>query len=212
MKRAGRFLLAVTAAAWLLPMAVFAQALQEKTFAYTGARWASSNTNVATFWEAPTLSAGETQSGGKLTLENTSDEEVTLTLAEAGLPHDNAEAMAYLDALQLQILDGDAVLFSDSYSRLEAGDSPVLQVKLASGEKKTYTLSLSCAFRYTGQLEEPPVLTWAFDSETADAAPASDGLNLQSVALIASITGTAVFGVLFIILLVQVIRRKRAAR
>lgn len=211
MKRSRQFLLTAAAVLGLLPMAVLAQTLQEKTFVYTGARWASPNTNVATFWEAPSLSAGETRSGGTLALENTSDKEVTLTLSEAGLPYDNADAMAYLDALQLQILDGETELFNDQYSRLGTGDSPVLQTKLAPGEKKIYTISLSCSFRYTGQLEELPVISWTFDSENVNTSPVSKGPDMQLMALGASITGTAVFGILFIVLLVQYVRRKRTS-
>lgn len=212
MKRVARFLTVTAAGVCLFCLNVFAQPLLEKTFVYTGARWASPNTNVSTFWEAPALTAGETRSGGTLVLENTSAKEVTLTLSEMDFPEDNADAMIYLDALRLQIRDGDTVLFDDSYSRIASNDALALQIKLAAGEKKVLSVSLSCAFRYAGQLEEPPVLTWTFDSEAADSAAAPAVLSLQPIALIASITGAVVFGGLFFVLLITYIRRRRANR
>lgn len=212
MKRVGRFLTVTMVGVFLFCLNAFAEPLLEKTFVFTGARWASPNTNVSTFWEAPALTAGETRSGGTLTLENTSAEEVTLTLSEMEFPEDNADAMTYLDALRLQIRDGDTVLFDDSYSRIASNDATALQIKLAAGEKKALSVSLSCAFRYAGQLEEPPVLLWTFDSEAGDSAAAPDGLSLRPIALVASITGAVVFGVLFFVLLVTYLRRRHANR
>ena len=105
MRRAARVIALIVAGLCLLVSGVSADTLQEKTFAYTGARWPSPNTNVATFWEAPTLAAGESRTGGVLTLENATEQSATITLTEFSLPYDNEQQMAYLNQLHLQIAE-----------------------------------------------------------------------------------------------------------
>lgn len=201
----------------LLSTVASAEALQEKTFVYNGARWPSSNTEVATFWEAPTLTAGESYTGGSLTLENASPEAVTLTLTKLGLPQDNEEQMAYLSALQLQILQGDTVVYRGAYAALLEGDAPVLQVELQPEDSRVYTVSLSCPFSYTGEPGTYPVVSWTFDSTVepvkADAGDTDDaGLNWplsaqHTVALICAVAAV-VFLTVAVGLLVRLVKHK----
>lgn len=215
MKRIIRAAALLAAGLCLLLLTASADTLQQKTFAYQGARWPSPNTDVAAFWEAPALTGGETRTGGSLTLENAADQAVTLTLTELDLPYDKAEQMTYLDQLRLQIRDGDKALYDGAYSHLVSGDKPVLQVSLEPGASKTYAITLSCPFTYTGTLKEGPVVAWTFDSHAPvveEASPDADfslfGLSGQTLAVIACITGAVVFGLLFIVLLIKFIRHK----
>lgn len=213
MRRAARVIALIVAGLCLLVSGVSADTLQEKTFAYTGARWPSPNTNVATFWEAPTLAAGESRTGGVLTLENASEQSATITLTEFSLPYDNEQQMAYLNQLHLQIADGDTLLYNGAYSHLLDGDKPVLQVTLEPGASKTYTVNTSCPFTVSGVPKETPVVSWTFDTQAPVVveSSATDWMpSGQTLALIGCIAGAVVFFVLFLLLLVKFIRSKEA--
>lgn len=215
MKSFCRILLTLAAGLCLLISPVSADTLQEKTFAYTGARWPTANTQLATFWEAPELTAGESRTGGVLTLENTTAEAVTLSLSSIGFPYDDTDQMAYLDALQLEIRQGDTLLYNGAYSSVTSG-APVIQAELEPGGTASYTISLSCPFRYTGSLSQHPVMAWTFDSRMTVSSDTEEnnetpggGLSMKSVAVIVCLAGAALFLVLFIVLLVKLVRQKR---
>ena len=215
MKSFCRILLTLAAGLCLLISPVSADTLQEKTFAYTGARWPTANTQLATFWEAPELTAGESRTGGVLTLENTTAEAVTLSLSSIGFPYDDTDQMAYLDALQLEIRQGDTLLYNGAYSSVTSG-APVIQAELEPGGTASYTISLSCPFRYTGSLSQHPVMAWTFDSRmtVSSGTEESNGISggelpIKSIAAIVCVAGAVLFLVLFIVLLVKLIRQKR---
>lgn len=213
MRRIRRLLL-LTLGLFLLAGMASADTLQEKTFAYTGARWASPSTEVAAFWEAPMLNGGETRTGGTLTLENSSSQDVTLTLTEVALPYDDAAKMAYLGNLHLQIWDGDTSLYNDVYSLIETKDIPVIQATLQPGESKQYDITLFCSFQYTDILGDTPIMAWTFDSavpviDTADGEESTGFIwDGQTMALVISIVGAVVFGLLFLLVLIKLIRQK----
>lgn len=221
MKRLLRSAVILTALLCLLTGVASADALREKTFVYNGSRWPASE-NAATFWEAPVLAAGESCTDGSLTLENASPDTVTLTLTGLGLPHDDPEQMAYLSALQLQLRQGDKLLYSGSYAHLLSSERPVLQAELQPGEARVYTVSLSCPFAYSGGGENHPVVSWTFDSavslweEPAESDPGdTTGSSFtwpldqtRTIALICGVVAVGLFA-LAIVLIVGLIRGKR---
>ncbi len=118
-------------------------------------------------WEQPTLQAGEAlATPGTLTLANNTTAEHTVTLDSVELPYDNTAALTYLNHLHLTVCEGDTVLYSGPYSRINDKDGGlVLSRRLAPGETATYTVGLRCDYTFTGDstgLENGTLLNWQF--------------------------------------------------
>lgn len=165
MKRALRFVAAILTLLALFTATVSADVLQEKTFVHTGGPRPTANTDTVTFWEAPTLNAGESYAPGKLTLQNASDDPTTMTLTKMGLPYEQKEQLDYLDALHLIIRQEDRVVYDGSYARLSE-DPTALQVTLQPEESAVYTVTLSRPFTYTQKVNQFPIVAWTFSSST----------------------------------------------
>lgn len=115
------------------------------------------------FWEYPTVPAGQTRlTQGTLTLKNSTGQDATVRLDEVELPYTDPAALDYLAALTITIRDGDTVLYDGPYSAINDGGLR-LTAQLASGQTKTYTISLRCAFSYEGNPDTvTKQLFWAF--------------------------------------------------
>ena len=123
------------------------------------------NPAQAAFWEYPILPAGQTKlTQGTLTIKNNTGRDATVRLEEVELPYDDPDALDYLAALTITIRDGDAVLYNGPYSAINDGGLQ-LTVPVASGQMKSYTISLHCAFSYEGDpAAAAKPLFWAFSA------------------------------------------------
>ena len=169
MKRALRFVAAILTLLTLFTATVSADVLQEKAFVHTGGPRPTANTDTVTFWEAPTLNAGESYAPGKLTLQNASDDPTTMTLTKMGLPYEQKEQLDYLDALHLIIRQEDRVVYDGSYARLSENPT-ALQVTLQPGESAVYTITLSRPHGTRPTLLDIPIVL-----EQEDAPPLGTG-------------------------------------
>lgn len=131
----------------------------------SGTGMIAENPAQAAFWEYPILPAGQTKlTQGTLTIKNNTGRDATVRLEEVELPYDDPAALDYLAALTITIRDGDVVLYNGPYSAINDGGLQ-LTVPVASGQMKSYTISLHCAFAYEGDpAAAAKPLFWAFSA------------------------------------------------
>lgn len=122
------------------------------------------NSNDPTFWEWPTMEAGYTRTGGKLTLRNTSTYDVQYRLTGVTLPYEDTEVLEFLNAVTLILRMGDTVLFHDRMVQLDTFtyDFGVL----GSEESRELSVELHCDFAYTGKIKSVKTpIQWHFHAE-----------------------------------------------
>ncbi len=119
---------------------------------------------AATFWEAPTLKAGEAPAeSGQLIFHNRTSAVQKLGLKTVVLPYDNEESLRYLNHVNLTIQSGDTVLYDGPYSRINDDPTFKLTAELQPGDWVGYTVRLYCDFGYAGQgLAKDETIQWQF--------------------------------------------------
>lgn len=170
----------------------------------------SQQEGATAFWEAPDLLTGQSYRTGKIVLENRTAYTADFVLSEVTLPYDSPQALTYLDALSLRVCEGDTVCYSGRMTRI-MDSTPILTVaSVPAGETRTLTVSLSCAYTYTGGVPSYPSLVWRFQPQLKAAEPTvttAAGLPDDSTAF--PWVGVAVgAGVLLAAVAVLVCRRK----
>lgn len=127
-------------------------------------------TQPVTFWEQPTLRAGETVTvAGKLTLTNTTDSQQTLSLKTVKLPYGDEAALEYLNHLHLKVYLGEAMQYNNLYSRINTENNLHKDIVLEAGASITYTLYLTCDYSYSGaDFTNSAVLDWEFLPQLLD--------------------------------------------
>lgn len=130
-------------------------------------------TEPTTFWEIPTLRAGESfVTSGTLSIVNKTDLTRNITFDQVIFPFEDEQALEYLNHLTLIIKNEDMVLYNGPYSRInDADNKPSLKAMLPPGESCVYTIQLKCDYTYTGSdFTNETVLEWRFrapvDSDT----------------------------------------------
>lgn len=123
--------------------------------------------DTATFWEFPVLTPGQSRNDGTLTLKSEIAGDAVIDMTKVTLPYDNEEALGYLNALHLHVVDEEGnVIYDDSYvhiaDRDENGKMNVLKITLKGGESRTYHIGLSCDFGYTGKTNPGNVLVYTY--------------------------------------------------
>lgn len=136
-------------------------------------------TQPVTFWEQPTLKAGETVTvPGKLTLTNSTDVQQRIQLQAVKLPYQDKAALEYLNHLHLTVYLGSVVVYDDAYSRINGENNLYQEIVLEAGASLTFTLYLNCDYTYSGTtFTNSAILDWEFlplaqEDEKAEPAPA----------------------------------------
>ena len=126
--------------------------------------------SARTFWEYPLLTAGQERRGTLTIINNTGDDlEFTGTAVE--LPYTDAQALAYLTQLTLTVESaGGAVLYHGRYTDVVGqGGLNLAFLALPAGETASYTVTLKCAFAYTGAPEqETSAVVWKLRAQQAE--------------------------------------------
>jgi len=169
------------------------------------------------FWEAPGVLTGQSISGGVLTLKNEADRAVDFTLTSVSLPYDNAEALAYLDAVTLVITQGDREVYHAPFTHImDADRAPIVFSGVQPGESRELRLSIACDFTYSGSVPSYESLVWTFESSVEPLVTQPSSAPIQPVpatdwTMIAKIAGMA-FGVLVLtcvlVAVVRLVRKK----
>ena len=121
------------------------------------------------FWEAPGFTAGQSRSGGTLTLRNSTDSTVEIWLEEVGLPYNNKEALTYLNALRLVVKNGETVYYEGPYAKMvQAGKPPELRFVLAAQEEVTVTINVNCGFQQKGNKPAFQSIGWRFGGKVGE--------------------------------------------
>lgn len=116
-----------------------------------------------TFWEAPDVTTGQTRMGGVITLRNETDRTVDFVLSSVSLPYGDTAALTYLDAVTIDIEQDGATCYHGTFTRLMDSDRKEIRlVNVAPGESRQLSLSISCAYTYTGQVPSYSSLVWTF--------------------------------------------------
>ena len=115
------------------------------------------------FWEWPALSAGQTLTGGTLTLRNTSAYTVRFSLDRVTMPYDDPEVLDYLNAVTLTLRRGDQVLFSDRFVRLADFSCDLGTF----GTDEEVTIRRRCVRRWIGTFRPKPREPGKISSPTA---------------------------------------------
>ena len=118
-----------------------------------------------TDWELVNLQAGESPvDAGVLVLENLTAQTHTITLSHVELPFNNAAALAYLQNITLTVRDGDTVLYSGPYTRVNDENGLNFSYDLLPAQKVTLTVDVACAYTVdNAQVPEEGVLAdWKF--------------------------------------------------
>ncbi len=161
----------------MLALAISASAVtDEVTYELTrdGSRVSLERTTADTaFWEAPSLSAGQTRTGGRLTLHNNTDRTAVFTLREIELPYDLEEALRYLDAVNVVIKDAEsgAVYYSGRYSHIADNRAPEVRLEVPAGGSHTLEMAISCAYAYKSNVPASRSIVWTFGAELQSASP-----------------------------------------
>lgn len=133
-----------------------------------------------TFWEAPTVTAGQSQSGGTLTLRNDTEETLSLWLDEVELPYDNEAALRYLDYVSVDISEGGTTYYHGTISRIMENNRQVLLEDVAPGEERALSISISCAYTYEDDVPSFASLIWQFNTSVEKETTPSPALNDQA--------------------------------
>ncbi len=103
----------------------------------------TSESSYAPIWVTPTLDAGERLlEPGTITLSNTTDTEQTVALDYVELPFDNANALIYLNHLNITVCEGETVLYDGPYSRINDEGGLECEYTLAPQEEVVLTVDL----------------------------------------------------------------------
>ncbi|HIW73438.1 MAG TPA: hypothetical protein H9684_03875 [Firmicutes bacterium] len=128
------------------------------------------------FWEYPLLPAGQERTG-RFRVVNGTPRTVALTMTP-DLPVDDREALLYFSNLRVILRQADGtVAYDGPYTGL-ADAPPLLSFEnLRAGEAAEYTVTLRCAFSYTGDPEtESAPAVWNFQaSARLDGSPDGEG-------------------------------------
>ncbi len=129
-------------------------------------------TQPVTFWESPTLRAGESViTDGTLTVTNTTDSSYGLSFRSVTFPYSDSAALEYLNHLHLTVKQEETVLYEGPYSEINTPDALALNTNLAPDESVVYTVSLKCDYTYTGtSFVNDTVLEWNFTVTDLDTA------------------------------------------
>lgn len=123
----------------------------------------SQQEGALTFWEAPDVVTGQTYRNGTITLRNQSSRTVDFVLSSVTLPYGNEAALTYLDALSVDVAEGERVCYHGSFTRLMDADRAEIRVAdVAPGEERVLNVAVSCAYTYTGQVPSYSSLVWSF--------------------------------------------------
>ena len=205
---AAAVLLAGVIAVWCGGVTAAESTGSARTITLGADRSLSADSQSPTFWEFPQLQAGETRTGGRLTLRNSGEETETIALRRVELPYDDPAALAYLDALYLTVQSGDTVVYSGTYAHCmdEEGGLQLAAFDLAAGGSETYTISMSCDFGYTGSAALTAPLNWRFGTS----ASSGGQVRLPGVLAVLCVSG----GVLVICAVLALVagRRRRSPR
>ncbi len=129
-------------------------------------------------WEIPSLRAGEAMNdAGSLVLANKTDKTYAITLDHVALPFDDTAALDYLNHLHITVRDGDAVLYSGAYSRINDDGGLRMSYELASGEEVALTVDLRCDYTFAGEktgFEGNTVIDWKFYTAVRNEVPESE--------------------------------------
>lgn len=148
---------AMTASAAVQSIAVYTLTKQGNTFSMNKAE------GDLTFWEAPDVTTGQSRTGGTITLKNETERTVDFVLSSVSLPYDNAAALTYLDAVTLHIAEGDKVHYHDSITHIMDTERAEIRLSdMAPGEERVLTLSINCAYTYSGNVPSYSSLVWTF--------------------------------------------------
>lgn len=163
-------------------------------------------------WEQPTLQAGEAlRTAGTLTLANETSAAHTVTLDCVELPYGNTQALTYLDHLHLTLREGNTVLYSGTYSRInDTTGGLTLSRTLQPGESAEYTVDLRCDYTFAGQttgLEDGTLLNWKFytvvQTEATDKAAATFSDPALREVLLAAAAAVLLIAVVAVVELVK---------
>ncbi len=165
-----------------------------------------------TFWEAPNVLTGQTQSGGILTIKNETDRTVDFTLESVTLPYDNTAALTYLDSVTLVIEQDGTEIYHDAFTRLmDANRAPIVLNNVGPGESGTLQFKVSCAFTYTGNLPSYESMIWTFKpslepKQTVPTAPPPTPKAVVDWMMVVKIAGTMLVALLLTCIIVIVLR------
>lgn len=155
-------------------------------------------------WELPDLPAGQTRAPGELQLVNTTGKTAWLTLQEIQLPYDDPVAMRYLDQLHITVKNGNKVLYDGAYSRIMDKNGLRLSVELAPQGIARLSVSMHCAFTYTGQADQDTAgVAWRF------AAAVREEGNGPDMTVLLLIAGGVVLLLLVVWLILTLVKRRR---
>ncbi len=116
-----------------------------------------------TFWEAPDVVTGQTRRDGTITLRNQSSRTVDFVLSSVTLPYDNEAALTYLDALSVDVSEGERLYYHGTFTRLMDADRAEVRVAdVAPDEERVLHVAVSCAYTYTGQVPSYSSMVWSF--------------------------------------------------
>ena len=118
-----------------------------------------------TAWELPSLRPGEAlNEPSTLVLDNQTAVKQTVQLTAVELPFEDAAALAFLNRVHITVKDGDAVLYSGAYSRINDGGLKLV-CKLAPGETHEYTVDLRAEYDAPNATLSTPI-EWKFAAVT----------------------------------------------
>lgn len=125
----------------------------------------SSDDSRAVAWEIPTLEAGERLvEPGTITLRNLTDEDANIALDYVELPFDNANALIYLNHLNITVREGDAVLYDGPFSRINDEGGLALDYTLSPEQAVVLSVELRrdyAPLAVTG-FENDTMIEWRF--------------------------------------------------
>ena len=118
-----------------------------------------------TYWESPTLKAGETVLiPGTLTISNTTNSTRSIFLQSVSFPYSNKAVLEYLNHLTLTVESEGNVIYHAPYSHInDPAVSDVFKTVLEPDASITYTIYLSCDYGYIGdEYCANSILEWQF--------------------------------------------------
>lgn len=126
--------------------------------------------DTACFWEFPILTQGQMRSDGTLIVKSDIEGDADIDLVGVTLPYGNTDAFAYLNALNLYVVDDKGeVIYDDTYAHVgdrdKSGNLKGVHITMKGGESKTYYITLSCDYGFSGKpaLKEPIVYKYVVD-------------------------------------------------
>ncbi|MBO5797613.1 MAG: hypothetical protein J6R77_04605 [Clostridia bacterium] len=171
------------------------------------------------FWEAPDVTTGQSHAGGTLTLRNDSNRPVDFVLSSVSLPYGNEAALTYLDAVTLIVKQGETEVYHGTFTHLMDTERPEIRLSdVLPGEQAQLTLSISCAYTYTGGIPSYNSLVWTFTPElkgtTTTTAPdplvqdSAPPTNWKMIAQIAGVVALVMAAAGIAVWLTRIIRKK----